>query len=392
MEQENYNREPWQNSTDSITSQDQPPEQPRQYTFQSGGLQGEPYQNQGGQQTPLNQYQPVQQPNFQQYQQNWQQGKKTQYFVEPDQTIPREELNPRKVLSKALLALFFMAIAVILTQVVVEIVVSEFVPEIAETDWYLWALTALSFVGIGLPVCALTIRLTPDSPKREKKKLGFLSFITIFFICTAAMYITNFFSVALNMAIALLKGENFMENNNIMDIMYGSNYLLTILYASIVAPVVEELIFRKLLLNKLRRFGDVPAIIITAVAFGLFHMNLSQVFYATVLGMIFAYVTCKTNTIRYSIILHMMINSIATFFVPLVTKQNLLGSLLILAWVGICLAAGITLFVLNFKKIRLEKGTVAVEKNSVYLWNVGTILFVGICLVMIVLNTVMPAS
>lgn len=357
-------------------------------------MEQENYQNQGEYPTPQQYNQPMQDSVYQQYQyqQCWQRREKTQYFVEPDPMLPREEFNPRRVLSKALLALFFMAIAVILTQVVVQALVTEFRPELTETDWYAWALTALSFVGIGLPVCALTMRLTPDSPKREKKKLGFLSFLSIFFICTAAMYITNFFSVLLNMAIALLKGENFMDTNNIMDILYGSNYFLTILYASIVAPIVEELVFRKLLLNKLRRFGDVPAIIITAVAFGLFHMNLSQVFYATALGIIFAYVTCKTNTIRYSIILHMMINSIATFFVPMVTKQRLLGSLLILAWVGICLTAGITLFIVNFKKIRLEKGTVAVEKKSVYLWNVGTILFVGICLVMIILNTVLPTS
>ena len=53
---------------------------------------------------------------------------------------------------------------------------------------------------------------------------------------------------------------------------------------------------------------DKVAIITTAILFGLFHANFSQFFYAVALGMIFAYVTLKTGTIKYSIILHIVVN------------------------------------------------------------------------------------
>jgi len=186
------------------------------------------------------------------------------------------------------------------------------------------------------------------------------------------------------MIIALLKGEDIMSLvNPLQEVLAGSNFIITLIYASLVAPIVEELIFRKLLLDKLRRFGDVPAILMTGFAFGLFHMNLSQFFYATALGFIFAYITIKTNTVRYSIILHIMINFIGTIVAPMATKQNAIFSLIIMFWMLTAITLGVVFFILNVKKIKLERPTIPVEKKSIFFINLGTILYTGICLVMI---------
>ena len=79
--------------------------------------------------------------------------------------------------------------------------------------------------------------------------------------------------------------------------------------SDICAPVVEELIFRKILLDRLRPFGDMPAILISGLAFGLFHMNLYQFFYAAALGILFAGVVLKTGKIWHSMLLHAIVNS-----------------------------------------------------------------------------------
>ena len=175
--------------------------------------------------------------------------------------------------------------------------------------------------------------------------------------------------------------------NPAAEAILDGNFALSLIYAALVAPIVEELIFRKLLLNKLRRFGDIPAILITGIAFGLFHMNLSQFFYATVLGFIFAYVAIRTNTVKYSIIMHMMINFIATVMSPLILHGKLLGIIVIYGWMMVALTIGIVFAILSYKNIRLERSE-PVMKTSSYFLNVGTILYTLICLVMIVVITV----
>ena len=246
-----------------------------------------------------------------------------QYGME-QQFMPQGIMPQRTIISRAGFALFIMAIVVLLTQFIIEILVSIINPEIAESTWYALVVTAISIVGVGLPVYSVMMKRIPDSIKGEVVKMKFSHFIVLFFICSAVMYITNFFSIFLTMIIALLKGEDIMSLvNPLQEVLTGSNFIITLIYASLVAPIVEEIIFRKLLLDKLRRFGDVPAILMTGIAFGLFHMNLSQFFYATALGFIFAYITIKTNTVRYSIILHIMINFIGTIVAPMATKQNI---------------------------------------------------------------------
>lgn len=75
--------------------------------------------------------------------------------------------------------------------------------------------------------------------------------------------------------------------------------------------MAEEVIFRRLLLDRIRIFGDGAAILIGGAAFGLFHGNLNQTLYAFALGAIFTAIVLMTNRIRYTIAIHMVINGIS---------------------------------------------------------------------------------
>ena len=61
-------------------------------------------------------------------------------------------------------------------------------------------------------------------------------------------------------------------------------------------------------MGTLRRFGDAFAIITSAIVFGAMHGNIVQVPFAFILGLVFAYVDCKTNSILPSIIIHFINN------------------------------------------------------------------------------------
>ena len=85
---------------------------------------------------------------------------------------------------------------------------------------------------------------------------------------------------------------------------------LLVLITVVIGPIIEELIFRKVLIDRLSVYGNVFAIIVTAVAFGLFHGNFYQMFYAAALGMVLGYVAIKSGSWLYSAALHMLINLI----------------------------------------------------------------------------------
>ena len=80
----------------------------------------------------------------------------------------------------------------------------------------------------------------------------------------------------------------------------GASVEMVIAFA-VLAPVFEELVFRKVLVDHVLPFGEWPAILFSGITFGLFHGNLTQFFYAALLGMVLAYVYIRTGNILYSI-------------------------------------------------------------------------------------------
>lgn len=80
----------------------------------------------------------------------------------------------------------------------------------------------------------------------------------------------------------------------------------------IVAPICEEFIFRRFLLIPLRKLGDFPAILLSGLVFGLYHANFDQFAYATLVGIFYALIAIRRNSILPTIILHALNNFIVT--------------------------------------------------------------------------------
>lgn len=79
------------------------------------------------------------------------------------------------------------------------------------------------------------------------------------------------------------------------------------LYASILAPIGEEILFRGYILRALRSYGKRFAIFGSALLFGLFHGNLLQTPYAFLVGLVLGYVTVE-HSLVWAVLLHMFNN------------------------------------------------------------------------------------
>ena len=76
-----------------------------------------------------------------------------------------------------------------------------------------------------------------------------------------------------------------------------------------VAPVLEEIVFRGVVMNNLKKYGIKTAIIINSIFFALSHYNTDMIIPAFFTGIIFSYVAYKYS-IKYSILIHFFINAI----------------------------------------------------------------------------------
>ena len=99
-------------------------------------------------------------------------------------------------------------------------------------------------------------------------------------------------------------------NDIITETVTTVHPLVTLLCASILAPIAEELFFRKLLIDRLSAFHPLDAILFSALLFGLMHGNLTQFLYAFPMGALFGIVYWRTKNIRYTILLHMVLNTL----------------------------------------------------------------------------------
>ena len=90
-----------------------------------------------------------------------------------------------------------------------------------------------------------------------------------------------------------------------------AGYLLMFLRTAILPAIIEELAFRGVILQSLRRYGDWFAIVMSALLFGLMHGNLVQAPFAFAAGLAMGYAAVVTGTLRTSMILHLLNNGVS---------------------------------------------------------------------------------
>lgn len=290
----------------------------------------------------------------------------------------------KKVFNRIGLAMLVSMILVNVIQIIFFNIIGKVNQDLLSASWINYIALAISYYLIGFPVFYFMIKGLPEGEKREDKKLGVWEIVKFCFISYSLMYIFNFLTNIFIILISIFKGSEVV--NPLQNIIEGSSLILTLIFVGILSPIIEEMMFRGIMLNKLRRYGDKVAIVTTALLFGLFHANFSQFFYATVLGLIFAYVTLKTGTIKYSIILHIFVNMMGSFIIPLIIGDgsNLVAYGCVLFLVLLISIVGLVLLIKDRKNISLLDGEVKLENGTAFktIWiNLGIILFTVICLI-----------
>lgn len=106
----------------------------------------------------------------------------------------------------------------------------------------------------------------------------------------------------------------FSLEDNLSDIFLGlSHKFVGVLGVALLAPLLEEVLFRGAIQGALMRFfgRPWPAIILSALLFGIIHMNPVQVVYAALLGIVLGWIYYRTGSLLSVIVGHILNNSLA---------------------------------------------------------------------------------
>lgn len=168
--------------------------------------------------------------------------------------------------------------------------------------WYYFAFVEKR--GIKQTVSSHTRRLTPAC------------FGWVVLLGFVVQHVTSLIMVAIN----ALMPSVMNEYTEMIDSSGISEYsLLWAVATLILPPIVEEVIFRGLILQYLGKAGAsfIVANLIQAVLFGIFHMNLVQGIYTALLGFLLGYLAYRYDSIFVPMILHAIYNLFGTVLVDL---------------------------------------------------------------------------
>lgn len=131
-----------------------------------------------------------------------------------------------------------------------------------------------------------------------------------FFMFFAEMLPITFIGSIIGSSVSGLIADLFSVDmpDTVSELIENISIPAIIVFTVILAPIFEELCFRKILIDKLSEYGTSFCVVFSGLAFGAYHGNFYQFFYAAAIGMLFAYIYCRYGKIKYTILLHMILN------------------------------------------------------------------------------------
>ena len=296
-----------------------------------------------------------------------------------------EYINDKKNINRTALAFLAMLILVEMSSAYIPLAIYYIFPSISSVG-----LEAVSYGSLIL-MLPLFYALTYFIPRGVITERQHMSVGTIFAVLAIGLGVSYALNYAMTPVENLISTIKSAFNVTPSLAYYDDLTLPSILYTVIGAPVIEELIFRKIMLDRLRPAGDSVAILFTALAFGIYHMNISQLGFAVWWGIILGYVAVKTGGVRYTLILHMIVNSLSVLWTFFYNSDKYTTSAIVSsAFTFVMFVAGMILLIRAFRHDRINlSGPKLCGVHKSLFATPGTILVIIAALIITSYNTIL---
>lgn len=253
-------------------------------------------------------------------------------------------------------------------------------PQLQDNITVLLVVTMVPLYLIAFPISFALIR-DKNAPAIEKHSMKPGQLIVAFLMLYGLMIVGNLIGLAITAGIGAIKGSPVQ--NTLLNVITDGSLWVTAIFTVLCAPVFEEFLFRKLLCDRVVKYGEGVAVVVSGLLFGLFHMNFNQFFYAFFLGCFLAFLYVKTGNLKYTILLHMVLNFFGSVLgaIIMTLDQSDPLMLIIMSVYSLCIygmaIAGIILLIVKRHKLTLNPGEIVIEKGQRFktvILNVGMIL------------------
>ena len=258
-----------------------------------------------------------------------------------------------------------------------------FFPELLGSAAGALLLSDLSLYGVGLTALALILRKMPAPPlPQPDQPPDTPALLRLLTLCLGMGYLGQLAGTTAVTLLEYLFGRSYADP--LAGLFTLSNPSVIFVFAVVLGPVFEELIFRDILLRRLLPYGQAFAIQATAVAFALFHCNVAQFFYAYAAGVILAYAVISTGRLHIGILLHACFNLVGSLLMPalLQTGNSAVIGLASIAVMAL-MAGSLILLARGKSRVRLDAGSMPLseeQKRRLALQSPGVLVFVAISL------------
>lgn len=306
--------------------------------------------------------------------------KNTEVFAE--ETL----MQSRKHFSKVGFVYLLGAIMIFAVQFLLGQILWSFVPQLMENSDFLLVVSSLSMYVIAMPMLVMLAKRIPSVEIQKSHKMGIGKWFVAFFMCYALMYLSNLAGVFITTILGFVIGDPV--SNPLQEVVTELSPVTACFVMVVCAPIAEEYVFRKVLVDRTVRYGEKNAIVLSGLMFALFHGNLNQFVYAFGLGVFLGFIYAKTGRIVYTITLHAALNFMGSVPGLLLLKMEVFTQLeqmsedpsavselflrypsqillyvLFMVLILILVIIGCVCWALNFKKMKCEYGKVTLPKG-----------------------------
>jgi membrane protease YdiL (CAAX protease family) len=168
----------------------------------------------------------------------------------------------------------------------------------------------VQFIVILLPPVLFLVLFKFDVKKVLRlNKIKLKTFFIIFFLITSAMPLVGVFNILNHLLAKTIFGKVQLFQIPVEDNL--PSVLISFFIVGVAAGICEEVLFRGVIQRGLERYGIKKAIIITALLFGLMHLDFQRLFGTFLLGALIGFIVYRTNSLYGGIFAHFANNSIA---------------------------------------------------------------------------------
>ena len=235
--------------------------------------------------------------------------------------------------------------------------------ESSQVTGNLWFTTALQIVSAGASIGLFFIYNKVNKINNRavnlKFKMSWHTYLIIITIGIISLFGMQYFIGAVDDLLELIGFPLDVSSPDMPESLTNPQsfgvFVLSVVVTCILPAITEELLFRGIILNGLRkRFNDICSIFMSALLFALMHQNLQQLIYPFLLGSIMAWIVLRTGSLFSSMLVHFINNFLVILFTYLSNVTSFSLALLgqwwfyLLAIILLALTAGIIYLVDRF--------------------------------------------